>query len=66
MSTNLQQAPARPVGLGRVPERRRARPKARWVAIAFLTPAWLYIAVFYLYPLIANVRMGFQDRKSVV
>jgi len=29
--------------------------------VAFLAPAWLYIAVFYLYPLIANVRMGFQD-----
>ena len=29
--------------------------------MAFLAPAWLYIAVFYLYPLVANVRMGFQD-----
>jgi multiple sugar transport system permease protein len=29
--------------------------------LAFVAPAWLYVAVFYLYPLATNVRMGFQD-----
>ncbi len=29
--------------------------------LAFVLPAWLYVAVFYLYPLATNVRMGFQD-----
>ncbi|MFI9380064.1 carbohydrate ABC transporter permease [Kutzneria sp. NPDC052558] len=29
--------------------------------MAFLAPAWIYIAAFYLYPLVANIRMGFQD-----
>ncbi|GAA4258170.1 carbohydrate ABC transporter permease [Dactylosporangium darangshiense] len=29
--------------------------------LAFVAPAWLYLIVFYLYPLATNVRMGFQD-----
>jgi multiple sugar transport system permease protein len=33
----------------------------RWSAMAFLVPAWAYVACFYVYPLITNVRMGFQD-----
>jgi multiple sugar transport system permease protein len=56
MSTSL--APARVIDAAPA---RRVRPRTRWAAVAFLTPAWLYIAVFYLYPLAANVRMGFQN-----
>ncbi|GAA1539039.1 sugar ABC transporter permease [Dactylosporangium maewongense] len=29
--------------------------------LAFVAPAWLYLILFYLYPLATNVRMGFQD-----
>jgi multiple sugar transport system permease protein len=29
--------------------------------LAFVVPAWLYVTVFYVYPLASNVRMGFQD-----
>ena len=35
--------------------------KSKAGAIAFIAPAWLYVVVFYLYPLLSNVRMGFQD-----
>jgi multiple sugar transport system permease protein len=41
--------------------RRPRRVRARWGAVAFLVPAWVYVACFYIYPLISNVRMGFQD-----
>lgn len=37
----------------------RGRP--RWTAVAFIVPAWLYVLVFYVYPLAGNVRMGFED-----
>jgi multiple sugar transport system permease protein len=39
----------------------RGRARARWAAFAFVAPAWLYVAAFYLYPLATNVRMGFED-----
>jgi multiple sugar transport system permease protein len=45
----------------RTAPRRRRRLPARWSAVAFIVPAWVYVACFYLYPLVANVRMGFQD-----
>jgi multiple sugar transport system permease protein len=45
--------PARPVG------RRRSR---QWlVALAFLAPALAYVVVFFGYPLVNNIAMGFQD-----
>jgi multiple sugar transport system permease protein len=40
---------------------RPRRLSGRWGALAFLVPAWAYVACFYVYPLITNVRMGFQD-----
>ncbi len=33
----------------------------RWAAAAFVLPAWAYVACFYIYPLVTNVRMGFQN-----
>lgn len=63
MSTTLRRAEARPAAPAPPGERRRgrARRKARLAAAAFVAPAWLYVAAFYLYPLAGSVRMGFQD-----
>lgn len=66
MSTTLHHAGARPAGPGadRPPKlrQRTAGPaRARLAALAFTAPAWLYVAVFYLYPLAGSVRMGFQN-----
>lgn len=41
--------------------RRRARRSVDWRVIGFVIPAWLYILCFYVYPLLSNVRMGFQN-----
>jgi multiple sugar transport system permease protein len=32
-----------------------------WAAFAFTAPAWIYVLVFYIYPLASNIRMGFTD-----
>jgi multiple sugar transport system permease protein len=66
MSTTLHRASAGPVSRGPGDRRagrsrNRGRSKARWAAIAFVAPAWLYVAGFYLYPLAGSVRMGFQN-----
>ena len=72
MSITASRAPAGPVGPsgptgdgpgGRPAKRRRVpgQAKARWAALAFTAPAWLYVLGFYLYPLASSVRMGFQD-----
>lgn len=39
----------------------RRRRRRGWAALAFTAPLWLYIALFYAYPLVTNVRMGFLD-----
>ncbi|MEV6847310.1 sugar ABC transporter permease [Actinoplanes sp. NPDC051411] len=41
------------------PARRRRR--SGWVALGFTGPLWLYVAAFYVYPLVTNVRMSFLD-----
>ncbi|MCO6003484.1 sugar ABC transporter permease [Actinoallomurus purpureus] len=47
---------------GRRAERGRPRSsRSRWSAVGFIVPAWAYVACFYLYPLVSNVRMGFQN-----
>ena len=66
MSTTVQGVPVAPAehGRGDPPGPRTRRPRrgtGRWAALAFVAPAWLYVAGFYLYPLATNVRMGFQD-----
>jgi multiple sugar transport system permease protein len=40
---------------------RRGRRRARWVALGFTAPLWAYVLVFYLFPLVTNVRMSFLD-----
>ena len=62
----LQRAPARATGAGPGtapdrPARTRTWSRAGWACFAFTVPAWLYVAGFYLYPLVSNVRMGFED-----
>ncbi|WP_228562849.1 carbohydrate ABC transporter permease [Catenulispora rubra] len=41
--------------------RPRTRRSTAWRVAGFVVPVWIYILCFYVYPLIANVRMGFQD-----
>jgi multiple sugar transport system permease protein len=48
-------APARPAGHGRRPSRQSL------VALGFLAPALVYVVVFFGYPLVNNLTMGFQD-----
>ena len=62
----LQRTPAGPTGAGpgaapARPLRTRTWTRAGWACFAFTAPAWLYVAAFYLYPLVSNVRMGFQN-----
>ncbi|MFI0724203.1 carbohydrate ABC transporter permease [Streptomyces sp. NPDC021224] len=47
--------PARGLRSGRRPSR------TGWRALGFVLPAWLYVLAFYAYPLLSNVKMGFQD-----
>ena len=64
MTVSRKDAPAHiaaGVSPGRAPGARRPRISARWSALAFLVPAWVYVLCFYVYPLLTNVRMGFQD-----
>jgi multiple sugar transport system permease protein len=68
MSTTVQGAavPAAKNAPAGPPAGRRGRGgpgsgRARWAAVAFVAPAWLYVAGFYLYPLAGSVRMGFQN-----
>ncbi len=42
---------------GRVSSRRRGR----WVQLAFLAPALVYLVLFFGYPVVKNVVMGFQE-----
>jgi multiple sugar transport system permease protein len=53
-------AVASAAGAAAAPVRRRKR-RAAWRAVGFIAPAWVYILLFYVYPLAANVRMGFQN-----
>ena len=56
MSLSAKSAAAMP------PQARRApRPRQDWIAVAFLAPAVLILAVFLIYPLIANFRLSFVD-----
>jgi multiple sugar transport system permease protein len=66
MSTTAARAALRPAGqnsgvppAGPSPDSGRRR--ARWAALAFVAPAWLYVAGFYLYPLVGSIRMSFQN-----
>jgi multiple sugar transport system permease protein len=62
MSTTVQGGPAAVTAAAAPPGARSRRPaRVRWAAVAFVTPAWLYVAGFYLYPLASSIRMGFQD-----
>lgn len=54
-----EQAPAA-VAAGAAPGRLRRRRTA-WRAAGFVAPVWLYILCFYAYPLLSNVKMGFQN-----
>jgi multiple sugar transport system permease protein len=40
---------------------RRPRRRAAWRAAGFVVPAWAYVLCFYVYPLVSNVKMGFQN-----
>jgi multiple sugar transport system permease protein len=44
---------------GAVPGGRRRR--TAWRAAWFVVPAWAYVLCFYVYPLVSNVKMGFQN-----
>lgn len=48
----------------RPPHRRYQRHKS-WVAIAFLSPLLVYLAVFYAYPLYRNVDLSLHDYTPV-
>ncbi|WP_333768399.1 carbohydrate ABC transporter permease [Streptomyces sp. IBSBF 2435] len=62
MSTTVQGRPAAVTAAAAAPGGRSRGPaRARWAAVAFVAPAWLYVAGFYLYPLASSIRMGFQD-----
>jgi multiple sugar transport system permease protein len=53
---------SRPHAAGRtVTPAPRRRRRAGWVALGFTAPLWLYVAAFYVYPLVTNVRMSFLD-----
>lgn len=38
-----------------------AERRRRWIGYGFLLPSVVYVAAFFLYPLIHNIEMGFQD-----
>ncbi|WP_329129860.1 sugar ABC transporter permease [Streptomyces sp. NBC_01476] len=66
MSTTAARAALRPAGRTdgspqAGPTGNHRRHRARWAAVAFVVPAWLYVAGFYLYPLAGSIRMGFQN-----
>jgi multiple sugar transport system permease protein len=44
---------------GTAPRRRRRR--SQWRAAGFVIPVWAYVLCFYVYPLVSNVKMGFQN-----
>jgi multiple sugar transport system permease protein len=44
---------------GAAPGRRRRR--TAWRAAGFVIPVWAYMLCFYVYPLLSNVKMGFQN-----
>jgi multiple sugar transport system permease protein len=60
MSSMLSEKAPAAVAAGAAP-RRRARRGTAWRAAGFVAPVWLYILCFYVYPLAANVKMGFQN-----
>jgi len=41
--------------------RRRGVSRRRWVQVGFLVPAIVYLGLFFGYPVVKNVLMGFQD-----
>ena len=43
------------------PRRSSARTKARIAELAFVVPALVYLVVFFGYPVVTNVMMGFQE-----
>jgi multiple sugar transport system permease protein len=53
-----EKAPAA-TAAGAAPRRRRRR--AAWGAAGFVIPVWAYVLCFYVYPLVSNVKMGFQN-----
>ncbi|UWE09582.1 carbohydrate ABC transporter permease [Actinacidiphila bryophytorum] len=62
MSTTLESGPSATTASPAPPAAGSRRPRrVRWAAVAFVAPAWLYVAGFYLYPLARSVQMGFQD-----
>jgi multiple sugar transport system permease protein len=40
---------------------RRRRRRTPWRAAGFVIPVWAYVLCFYVYPLVSNVKMGFQN-----
>ncbi|MEZ0069493.1 multiple sugar transport system permease protein [Streptacidiphilus sp. MAP12-20] len=62
MSAMLSKAaPAAGAAPARGSHGRRRRRRTAWRAAGFVAPVWLYVLCFYVYPLVSNVRMGFQD-----
>ena len=53
-----EKAPAA-AAAGAAPCRRRRR--TAWRAAGFVVPVWAYVLCFYVYPLVSNVKMGFQN-----
>lgn len=61
MSATLREtAPAAPAA-GAGPPLVRARRRTAWRVAGFVVPVWVYVLGFYVYPLVSNVRMGFQN-----
>lgn len=46
---------------GTLPPRWRGRSKERFIQWMFLAPAIIYLVLFFGYPVVKNVTMGFQD-----
>jgi len=64
MSTLSTTAPAARAAAGAAlatPHRRGGGRRTAWRAAGFVVPVWVYVLCFYVYPLVSNVRMGFQD-----
>ena len=44
---------------------KKIRDSERFIAIAFLLPALLFLVVFCVYPILYNIVMGFQDMNMM-
>ena len=59
MAAVLSEKASAAAAAGAAPRRRRRL--AAWRAAGFMIPVWAYVLCFYVYPLVSNVKMGFQN-----